>query len=100
MALFMDLPRISGTPPKFTKLLTDILVPEGETAILECEVDGSPQPEITWLFNNKPVGPDDRFEVFFFLNCIAHTNKIILNQIVINNIKLAYNKHVAYKCYL
>jgi hypothetical protein len=77
MSPLLDLPRLSGTPPKFTKLLTDILVPEGETAILECEVEGTPQPIITWLFNNKPIGPDERFQVTtFFSNLVPSFLKI------------------------
>lgn len=46
---------MSGTPPKFTKLLSDILVSEGERIILECSVTGEPTPEIRWALNNQEI---------------------------------------------
>lgn len=56
-------PEIIGVAPKFTKLLADILIPEGETTRLECAVEGEPIPKITWLLNNHEVPPCDRLEV-------------------------------------
>ncbi|CAB3389097.1 Hypothetical predicted protein, partial [Cloeon dipterum] len=56
---FAEPPRIVGFPPKFTVLLSDILVPEGETAKLECEVEGKPTPQIQWLINNNPISATD-----------------------------------------
>uniref|UniRef100_A0A336MAK9 CSON008164 protein n=1 Tax=Culicoides sonorensis TaxID=179676 RepID=A0A336MAK9_CULSO len=47
-------------PPKFEKLLTDVLCVEGDFIELECTVFGSPQPEIKWCLNNKDVIEDQR----------------------------------------
>lgn len=48
-----------GSPPKFTKLLSDILVSEGEKIILECCVTGEPIPEIRWMLNNQEIHASD-----------------------------------------
>lgn len=50
----------TGTPPKFTKLLSDILSAEGEKVVLEAAVSGEPKPEIKWLLNNQAVTPNER----------------------------------------
>lgn len=49
----------SGSPPKFSKLLTDVLVSEGDRVILECCVTGEPIPEIRWLLNNHDIRASD-----------------------------------------
>lgn len=46
---------ITGTPPKFTKLLSDILAAEGEKVVLEANISGEPKPDIKWLLNNQPI---------------------------------------------
>lgn len=51
---------ISGTPPKFTKLLSDILAAEGDKIVLEAVVSGEPRPEIKWLLNNQIITPNER----------------------------------------
>lgn len=53
----------AGTPPKFTKLLTDVLVSEGERVILECSVIGEPVPEIRWLLNNQEIHASDHVQL-------------------------------------
>ncbi|XP_046754019.1 uncharacterized protein LOC124416756 isoform X6 [Diprion similis] len=53
----------AGSPPRFTKLLTDLLVAEGEKSVFECAVTGEPKPEIKWLLNNKEISPSDRIEI-------------------------------------
>uniref|UniRef100_A0A336ML28 CSON001463 protein n=1 Tax=Culicoides sonorensis TaxID=179676 RepID=A0A336ML28_CULSO len=50
----------TDVPPKFEKLLTDVLCVEGDFIELECTVFGSPQPEIKWCLNNKDVIEDQR----------------------------------------
>ncbi|XP_063701950.1 titin homolog isoform X2 [Culicoides brevitarsis] len=50
-------------PPKFEKLLTDVLCVEGDFIELECTVFGSPLPEIKWCLNNKDVVEDQRVHV-------------------------------------
>lgn len=49
----------AGSPPKFTKLLSDVLVSEGDKIILECCVTGEPMPEICWLLNNQEIRASD-----------------------------------------
>lgn len=45
--------------PKFSKLLTDVLVSEGEKVTLECCVTGEPKPEVKWLLNNESIAPEN-----------------------------------------
>lgn len=57
---------VSGTaiiPMAFTKLLSDILAREGEKIELECSVVGMPAPQIAWLYNNKPLPQESRFQI-------------------------------------
>lgn len=61
------------SPPKFTKLLTDILVREGDTAVLECAVAGVPWPDVKWFLNSSEITFSDRAKVrtcrvIFFLS--------------------------------
>lgn len=49
----------AGTPPKFSKLLSDVLVSEGDRIILECCVSGEPVPDIRWLLNNQEINASD-----------------------------------------
>lgn len=53
-------PVSDGTPPKFTKLLLDILAAEEEKVVLEAIVSGEPQPEIKWLLNNQVITANER----------------------------------------
>lgn len=53
---------VSGAPPKFSKLLTDILVSEDEKVVLEAIVTGEPKPEIKWLLNNQAVATNERIK--------------------------------------
>lgn len=43
------------TPPRFTLPLTDTTVKEGELAVLECNLVGSPIPSVQWFCNNLEV---------------------------------------------
>lgn len=29
---------------------------EGQSVSIDCQVEGKPQPEVTWEFNNQPIG--------------------------------------------
>lgn len=42
-------------PLQFDKLLTDVLVSEGDKVEMECFVSGQPKPEIKWFWNNKEI---------------------------------------------
>lgn len=50
-----------GVSPKFIKLLTDVLVSEGDKVILEGTVEGEPKPEVKWLLNNLPITDTEHF---------------------------------------
>lgn len=47
--------RVEGKPPVFSSTLTDCSVSEGQDFCLHCSVEGEPQPEVSWLLNEKPV---------------------------------------------
>lgn len=52
----------SVMPPKFEKLLTDILANEGETTELECCLVSGPLPDIKWYLNNKEIVCNERIQ--------------------------------------
>ncbi|KAJ8898129.1 hypothetical protein PR048_003489 [Dryococelus australis] len=52
-----------GTAPKFSKLLTDILVSEGDKVVFECCVEGEPRPSISWLLNNQEITSTDGIQI-------------------------------------
>lgn len=47
-------------PPRFDRLLSDILTDEGETIEFECSVLGDPRPTVKWLLNNKEIALNGR----------------------------------------
>lgn len=53
---------ITGAAPKFSKLLSDVLVSEGDKVILECCVTGDPRPEVKWLLNNELIKDVEHFK--------------------------------------
>lgn len=55
-----DVKPVAGTPPKFTKLLSDVLAAEEEKVVLEAIVSGEPRPEIKWLLNNQVITANER----------------------------------------
>lgn len=56
-------PQPTGTAPKFEKLLSDILVSEGDKVIFEGNVIGEPRPEVKWLLNNQPITAGDHIKI-------------------------------------
>lgn len=53
---------LSEMPPKFEKLLVDILANEGESIELECCLANGTLPEIQWYLNNKEITYNDRIQ--------------------------------------
>ncbi|CAF2489671.1 unnamed protein product [Rotaria sp. Silwood2] len=51
--------------PEFVSKPTDTTVKQGETATIECKVDGLPVPKITLLRDGKPLTPKDGIEQTF-----------------------------------
>lgn len=53
----------AGVPPKFGKLLSDVLISEGDKVILEATVTGEPKPEVKWLLNNQIIQANDHVKL-------------------------------------
>ncbi|XP_017213228.2 myosin light chain kinase, smooth muscle isoform X3 [Danio rerio] len=47
--------RVDAKPPVFSSALKDCSVCEGQEFTLQCSVEGKPQPELSWLHNDKPI---------------------------------------------
>lgn len=58
-----DKKAVTGTPPKFSKLLSDVLVSEGEKVAFETTISGEPKPETKWLLNNQAIVPNERIKI-------------------------------------
>uniref|UniRef100_A0A8C0CMC6 Myosin light chain kinase, smooth muscle n=1 Tax=Balaenoptera musculus TaxID=9771 RepID=A0A8C0CMC6_BALMU len=43
------------TAPSFSSVLKDCTVVEGQDFVLQCSVQGTPVPRITWLLNGQPI---------------------------------------------
>lgn len=67
-------------PLQFTKLLTDVLAPEGERIVFEGAVVGKPAPQISWLFNNTSIVPDSRIEIS---QDLAGNLKLTINSVTL-----------------
>ncbi|XP_065318057.1 titin-like isoform X3 [Gordionus sp. m RMFG-2023] len=50
---------LSESKPEFVKKLEDIKVQEGHTITVECQIQGIPKPDVTWLFNGNPIEADN-----------------------------------------
>lgn len=61
--VFMDEASLNYNAPKFTKLLTDVLVREGDTVVLECAACGNPKPDIKWILNNHEIEFSEHIKV-------------------------------------
>lgn len=51
------------TPPKFLTKLKDIEIAEGGSASFECEVEGWPEPEITFFVDGQAIHPSHDFNI-------------------------------------
>ncbi|XP_031789486.1 uncharacterized protein LOC100679567 isoform X4 [Nasonia vitripennis] len=49
--------------PKFVKLLTDLLIAEGEEARFECAVTGEPKPSVIWHLNGEVLVENERVKI-------------------------------------
>lgn len=65
-------------PPKFERLLSDILTDEGEVIEFECSVIGDPRPTIKWYLNNKEISADNRIK---FVQNNDGTAKLIIANV-------------------
>jgi hypothetical protein len=62
-AQLVEVVELVGMPPKFSKLLTDILAPEGEKVTFESCVTGDPKPDIKWYLNNEEIHDSEKIQV-------------------------------------
>uniref|UniRef100_G3TAT4 Myosin light chain kinase, smooth muscle n=1 Tax=Loxodonta africana TaxID=9785 RepID=G3TAT4_LOXAF len=46
---------MAGVAPSFSSVLKDCSVIEGQDFVLQCSVQGTPEPQITWLLNEQPI---------------------------------------------
>lgn len=58
-----DVQPVFGTPPKFTKLLSDVLAAEEDKVVFEALVSGEPRPEVNWLLNNQIITSNERIRI-------------------------------------
>ncbi|XP_059543625.1 myosin light chain kinase, smooth muscle isoform X1 [Myotis daubentonii] len=53
--LLVKRPALMEAPPSFSSVLKDCTVVEGQDFVLQCSVQGTPVPRITWLLNEQPI---------------------------------------------
>ncbi|CAI2304070.1 unnamed protein product [Caenorhabditis sp. 36 PRJEB53466] len=53
----------ASQPPRFTLKMGDVRTTEGQPLKLECKVDASPLPEMTWYKDGAIVTPSDRIQI-------------------------------------
>uniref|UniRef100_A0A8C2YR50 Myosin light chain kinase, smooth muscle n=1 Tax=Chinchilla lanigera TaxID=34839 RepID=A0A8C2YR50_CHILA len=53
--LRVEKPAAMKVAPSFSSVLKDCTVIEGQDFVLQCSVQGSPVPQITWLLNGQPI---------------------------------------------
>ncbi|XP_017656046.1 myosin light chain kinase, smooth muscle isoform X1 [Nannospalax galili] len=53
--LLVERPALAEMAPSFSSVLKDSTVIEGQDFVLQCNVQGTPAPRITWLLNGQPI---------------------------------------------
>ncbi|XP_034642446.1 myosin light chain kinase, smooth muscle [Trachemys scripta elegans] len=48
-------PKVEEIAPRFSSVLKGCTVSEGQDFVLQCSVEGTPVPQITWLLNDEPI---------------------------------------------
>jgi len=51
--------------PKFVEKLLDVEIIAGKKAVIDCVVEGEPEPDIKWTFEGQPLKESDRIKFFF-----------------------------------
>lgn len=83
---------VDGFEPRFEKLLSDVLVNEGDTIELDCIVHCKPLPVIKWFLSNNQIEENDRIR--FVYNEENGDAKLIFNKVT-NEDKGVYTIHVS-----
>ncbi|XP_042523319.1 myosin light chain kinase, smooth muscle isoform X5 [Dipodomys spectabilis] len=53
--LLVERPAIMRVAPSFSSVLKDCTVIEGQDFVMQCSVQGTPVPRISWLLNGQPI---------------------------------------------
>ncbi|XP_058831726.1 uncharacterized protein LOC131690174 isoform X5 [Topomyia yanbarensis] len=69
---------VLGAPPKFERLLSDILATDGEKCQFECAVSGDPRPSIRWFVNNREIEENPRVRSVYREDGVV---KLIIEQV-------------------
>lgn len=59
----LEAPSGNAEPPLFVERFEEQSVPQKGTIRLLAKVSGNPVPEVSWLFNNNPLYPNDRTQL-------------------------------------
>jgi len=52
-----------GTAPEFSQKLQPVQVAQSQMAVLECQVQGEPEPQIRWFKQGREVQEDARHKI-------------------------------------
>lgn len=55
--------------PLFVQPLTDLTIPEGAEAVLECQVVGVPPPQLTWFFEENILNSSEDIRISYHDHC-------------------------------
>lgn len=58
-------PGEKASAPRFIEKLQPIHTPDGYTIQFECQVEGSPRPQITWFRQTAIIKPSQDFQMFY-----------------------------------
>jgi len=72
---------IDGSAPEFLLKPRSFTANIGEKAIFSCRIQGDPEPDVTWLFNNKPVKYDDNVVCKKSSSENNNTHKLEINNV-------------------
>ena len=67
--------RLAYIPPAFTRFLSDTVLTVGSNGTFEVEVQGEPEPVVSWFLNEKKIENDKR--LFMSKDGLIHTLNII-----------------------
>lgn len=59
----VEVPAEETAKPQFTQELEAVSIKETETAVLRCQINGKPAPEVHWYKDNKEVKPDAQHKI-------------------------------------
>lgn len=60
---------LGGEKPEWVRFIQNQIVPQGRTALIECEAKGKPEPTSRWLKNGKEIKLGGRFKTAS-INCV------------------------------